>query len=356
MLGVRPSGLSLRGTPSVRITGAVRRDSNEVEEYTRTSTSRRTVPLDDYTAEAVGEWLDLKRRRLRGMGIRSVDGLLVVAELDAIKPYSSFINEWHKFIEKAGFDGTSPMRSGTPSPPSTSPTERTSRPSRSSSGTRPRRTPSISMSGTYRRQALSSRTATWAGSRWLPREPYSCRSRPFAQRCLVPRKLARYTFLSTNMCGVHTRASPSGKASASQADTRGFESRCPLQEFEGTSNGAFCMCGPRARTRTRWGREAEQTRERLPASVRGCEASEAADSRSEYASPVARSRIVEGASDGAFAIYGLRTLVRIRWGRSRKTTSFQHVIRVLPGTPPSALNKSPVGAPVQAASTRQALQ
>ena len=106
------------------------------------------------------------------------------------------------------------------------------------------------------------------------------------------------------MCGVHTRASPSGKASASQADTRGFESRCPLQEFEGTSNGAFCMCGPRARTRTRWGREAEQTRERLPASVRGCEASEAADSRSEYASPVARSRNLKAPAMVPFACVG----------------------------------------------------
>lgn len=95
-------------TTSARITGAARRDSNEVEEYTKTSTSRRTVPLDDYTAEAVGKWLDLKRRRLRKMGIRSVDDLPVVAELDAIKPYSSFINEWHKFIEKTGFDGTRP--------------------------------------------------------------------------------------------------------------------------------------------------------------------------------------------------------------------------------------------------------
>lgn len=108
MLGVRPSGLSLRGTPSARITGAVRRDSNEVEEYTKTSTSRRTVPLDRYTADTIGEWLDLKRGRLRKMGVRSVDGLPVVAELDAIKPYSSFINEWHKFIEKAGFEGTRP--------------------------------------------------------------------------------------------------------------------------------------------------------------------------------------------------------------------------------------------------------
>lgn len=43
MLGVRPSGLSLRGASSACITGAVRRDSNEVEEYAKTSTSRRTV-------------------------------------------------------------------------------------------------------------------------------------------------------------------------------------------------------------------------------------------------------------------------------------------------------------------------
>ncbi|WP_239463188.1 tyrosine-type recombinase/integrase [Collinsella intestinalis] len=108
MASMNLSGLSLRGTPPARITGAVRRDSNEVEEYTKTSTSRRTVPLDDYTAEAVGEWLDLKRRRLRKMAIRSVDGLPGVAELDAIKPYSSFINEWHRFIESTGFEGTRP--------------------------------------------------------------------------------------------------------------------------------------------------------------------------------------------------------------------------------------------------------
>ncbi len=45
----------------------------------------------------------------------------------------------------------------------------------------------------------------------------SCGSWLFLQPRLVPRKPARYTFLSTNMCGVHTRASPSGKASASQS-------------------------------------------------------------------------------------------------------------------------------------------
>ena len=41
------------------------------------------------------------------------------------------------------------------------------------------------------------------------------------------------------------RASPSGKASASQADTRGFESRCPLHRlFNPVSQGAgFFMLG-----------------------------------------------------------------------------------------------------------------
>ena len=42
------------------------------------------------------------------MGIRSVDGLPGVAELDAIKAYSSFFNERHRFIESTGFEGTRP--------------------------------------------------------------------------------------------------------------------------------------------------------------------------------------------------------------------------------------------------------
>ena len=41
------------------------------------------------------------------------------------------------------------------------------------------------------------------------------------------------------------RASPSGKASASQADIRGFESRCPLHRSSGPRTGALFMCGVR---------------------------------------------------------------------------------------------------------------
>lgn len=86
MLGVRPSGLCLRGTPSARITGAVRRDSGEVEEYTKSSSSRRTVPLDRCTADTVEECF----------------------ELVGTKSYSTFMNEWDRFVGRTGFEDTRP--------------------------------------------------------------------------------------------------------------------------------------------------------------------------------------------------------------------------------------------------------
>lgn len=86
---------------------------------------------------------------------------------------------------------------------------------------------------------------------------------------LVRGSAERYTAPYADSFSIHMRASPSGKASASQADTRGFESRCPLQEFQGTGDGAFSVSGLISGTRTRWGREAAGTLERSPASTRG---------------------------------------------------------------------------------------
>ena len=81
---------------------------------------------------------------------------------------------------------------------------------------------------------------------------------------LVRGSAERYTAPDADSFSIHMRASPSGKASASQADTRGFESRCPLQEFQGTGDGAFSVSGLISGTRTRWGREAAGTGARSP--------------------------------------------------------------------------------------------
>ena len=108
MLGVRPSGLCLRGAASARITGAVRRDGGEVEECTKPTSPRGTVPLDRYTADTVEELLELKSEGLREMRIRSIDGLPMVAELDKVKTYSSFKRERDRFTGRAGFGDTGP--------------------------------------------------------------------------------------------------------------------------------------------------------------------------------------------------------------------------------------------------------
>ena len=81
------------------------------------------------------------------------------------------------------------------------------------------------------------------------------------------------------------------------------------------------------------GREAEETRERFPASVQGREAPAAADSRSEYASPVARSSERKGSQGWepffiSIEFSGQRTLTprpspasSSRWPRGTRASS-----------------------------------
>ena len=130
----------------------------------------------------------------------------------------------------------------------------------------------------------------------------------------------RYTAPYADSFSIHMRASPSGKASASQADTRGFESRCPLQELQGTGDGAFSVSGPISGTRTRWGREAAGTRERSPASARGGrrppEHAGAAGAR-ESRCPLQE---LYGTGDGAFSVSGPISGTRTRWGREAAGT------------------------------------
>ena len=67
----------------------------------------------------------------------------------------------------------------------------------------------------------------------------------------------------------------------------------------GPNNGALLCLGMLHGLEPR-GRETEEMHEHFPARVRGCKAPEAADSRSEYASPVARSRNVQASNNGGF--------------------------------------------------------
>lgn len=52
--------------------------------------------------------IELKGERPREMGIRSLDGLPVVAELVGTKSYSTFKNEWDRFVGRTGFEDARP--------------------------------------------------------------------------------------------------------------------------------------------------------------------------------------------------------------------------------------------------------
>ena len=95
----------------------------------------------------------------------------------------------------------------------------------------------------------------------------------------------------------HMRASPSGKASASQADTRGFESRCPLQ--------------PEAQARHHYGAVlfSIKRRDSNPSRRRRRQAPEAgADLRSKYADvPLPAPWSKEDFGNGRFSLLCPRT-------------------------------------------------
>ena len=108
-----------------------------------------------------------------------------------------------------------------------------------------------------------------------------------------PKNVLLCLFVRPRYTEPHMRASPSGKASASQADIRGFESRCPLHAIQKSrESGSFswALRGQRGSNPTGRERSWEGPVGSPTASVRARGAREAACSRSEYASPVACSR------------------------------------------------------------------
>lgn len=44
----------------IKITSAIDHDGKEIREYPKSDASRRSVPVDEYTAEVLKQWIDLK--------------------------------------------------------------------------------------------------------------------------------------------------------------------------------------------------------------------------------------------------------------------------------------------------------
>ena len=107
-LALKMGGVNVGGVPSARITGSLEHGTAEIVEYTKSDSSYRTVPIDDYTSREIGRWIEEKSRRLRAMGIRPGPSTPLVGELDKPLTYNVFKKQWQRFVEKVGFEGVRP--------------------------------------------------------------------------------------------------------------------------------------------------------------------------------------------------------------------------------------------------------
>ena len=90
----------------VRIVAAQR--GGKIENYTKSDSSMRTVPVDRYTASVVEAWIEAKRRSLDEMGLVLKSATPLLGEAGAPWSYNSFKKRWNAFTKKAGFAGTRP--------------------------------------------------------------------------------------------------------------------------------------------------------------------------------------------------------------------------------------------------------
>ena len=108
MLALRPAVLNLDSPSSARITGAMRANSFTIQEYTKTDSSRRTVPQDDYTAGEMKRLIWRRSRELRRMGITPKQSYPLIGEVGRPMGYDSFYKKWVPFVKDIGLGGIRP--------------------------------------------------------------------------------------------------------------------------------------------------------------------------------------------------------------------------------------------------------
>ncbi len=109
MLAIRAGNIIFDGNETViSITGALDRDGKTIKDYPKSDAGRRSVPVDDYTADTVRAWVELKSEMMRALGYRPSMSMLVCGPEMIPRTYQSWYRDWLKFAEDAGFEGVRP--------------------------------------------------------------------------------------------------------------------------------------------------------------------------------------------------------------------------------------------------------
>ena len=109
MLAIRAGSIVFDGNETIiSITGALDRDGKTIKDYPKSDAGRRSVPVDDYTADTVRAWIELKSEMAREQGLKPSMSMLVCGPEMVPRTYQSWYRDWLRFAGDAGFAGVRP--------------------------------------------------------------------------------------------------------------------------------------------------------------------------------------------------------------------------------------------------------
>lgn len=92
----------------IKITSVLDSDGKAIKDYPKSDASRRSVPVDEYTADIARQWISVKSQEMKKMGLR-VNMSMVLCSADASpRSYRTWHAEWMKFVDAIDFAGTRP--------------------------------------------------------------------------------------------------------------------------------------------------------------------------------------------------------------------------------------------------------
>lgn len=109
MLAIRVGNITSDGNETIiSITSALDRDGKTIKDYPKSDAGRRSLPVDDYTADTVRAWIELKSEMMRKMGLKPSMSMLVCGPEMIPRTYQSWHRDWMRFAAEAGFEGVRP--------------------------------------------------------------------------------------------------------------------------------------------------------------------------------------------------------------------------------------------------------
>ena len=110
MLAIRVGNITSDGNETIiSITGALNRDGKTIKDYPKSDAGRRSLPVDDYTADTMRAWIEVKLKKMKELGLKPSMSMLVCGPESIPRTYQSWHRDWLKFVADADFEGVRPL-------------------------------------------------------------------------------------------------------------------------------------------------------------------------------------------------------------------------------------------------------